>query len=61
MKVKYQEIDVTSDTDKYAEMQSRSKRHTVPQIFIDSQHIGGSDDLVAAKRSGKLKELLKAN
>ena len=33
-------------------------RRTVPQIFINDQHIGGYDDLVAADRSGKLNELL---
>nr|WP_233172095.1 glutaredoxin 3 [Dyella sp. ASV21] len=33
-------------------------RRTVPQIFINDQHVGGFDDLVAADRSGKLAELL---
>lgn len=33
-------------------------RRTVPQIFINDQHVGGYDDLVAADRSGKLNELL---
>lgn len=61
MKAKAVEIDVTTDTEKFAEMQRRSQRHTVPQVFINGQHIGGSDDLAAAKRSGKLKELLNAN
>jgi glutaredoxin 3 len=31
---------------------------TVPQIFIDGQHIGGSDDLQALERAGKLDALL---
>lgn len=35
-------------------------RSTVPQIFIDGQHIGGCDDLYALERQGKLEELLKA-
>jgi len=33
-------------------------RSTVPQIFIDGQHIGGSDDLAALDRAGKLDPLL---
>ena len=33
-------------------------RTTVPQIFIDGQHIGGSDDLAALDREGKLDPLL---
>jgi glutaredoxin 3 len=32
----------------------------VPQIFIDGQHIGGSDDLLALERAGKLDALLAA-
>jgi len=31
---------------------------TVPQIFIDGDHIGGSDDLAALDRAGKLDPLL---
>jgi glutaredoxin 3 len=30
----------------------------VPQIFIDGKHIGGSDDLAALERAGKLDALL---
>jgi glutaredoxin 3 len=30
----------------------------VPQIFIDDEHVGGFDDLVAADRSGKLAQLI---
>jgi glutaredoxin 3 len=35
-------------------------RTTVPQIFIDGRHVGGSDDLAALEHSGKLDALLKA-
>ena len=56
--VRYEEIDVTTDTVRETEMVNRSARHTVPQIFIDDQHLGGSDDLLAAEASGKLDELL---
>ncbi|GMN29250.1 hypothetical protein TIFTF001_002355 [Ficus carica] len=33
-------------------------RHTVPQIFVNGKHIGGSDDLRAAISSGQLQKLL---
>jgi glutaredoxin 3 len=39
-------------------LQRSGGRRTVPQIFINDQHVGGYDDLVAADRSGKLKQLL---
>ena len=29
-------------------------RTSVPQIFVDGEHIGGSDDLAALDRVGKL-------
>jgi glutaredoxin 3 len=44
---------------KKADMQERAPgRTTVPQIFIDGQHIGGSDDLAALESAGKLDALL---
>ncbi len=56
--VLYEEIDVTTDSIREMEMVNRSARNTVPQIFIDGHHLGGSDDLLAAEASGKLDELL---
>lgn len=57
--VTFTEIDVGMDPDKRQEMIQRANgRRTVPQIFINDHHIGGYDDLVAADRSGKLKEIL---
>jgi glutaredoxin 3 len=58
MGVTYNEIDVTTDTVKELEMVARSERHTVPQIFIDGTHLGGSDDLRAAQASGELEKSL---
>ena len=54
----YQEMVVMEDAAKRAEMRERSKRTTVPQIFINGQHIGGSDELAALERAGKLDPLL---
>lgn len=39
------------------EMIKRSGRNTVPQIFINDEHIGGYDDLVIYKNKGGLKRL----
>ena len=54
----YTEMDVIEDDAKRAEMRVRSKRTTVPQIFINGEHIGGSDELADLERAGKLDALL---
>lgn len=54
----YEEMDVMMDDKKRTEMRERAKRSTVPQIFINGQHIGGSDDLAALDQAGKLDALL---
>ena len=41
-----------------AMLQRSGGRRTVPQIFVNDQHVGGFDDLVAADRSGKLAQIL---
>jgi len=57
--VAYTEIDVGMDPDKRKEMTARSAGgRTVPQIFIGSTHVGGSDDLYALDEAGKLDSLL---
>jgi glutaredoxin 3 len=56
--VSYEEIDVTDDSFKESEMVERASRQTIPQIFIDGYHLGGSDDLRAADISGRLDLLL---
>ena len=54
----YDEMDVMMDDKKRTEMRERSKRTTVPQIFINGQHIGGSDELAALEGQGQLDALL---
>lgn len=57
----FEEHDISSGGPLRAEMLERSGgRTTVPQIFIGGQHIGGSDDLAALDRDGKLDALLAA-
>jgi glutaredoxin 3 len=53
--VDFENIDVIEDYAKRAEMVERAGgRTTVPQIFIDGEHVGGCDDLYALDRAGKL-------
>ena len=60
-KVEYEETDITMGGAKRNEMIDRANgATTVPQIFINDQHIGGSDDLAALEQSGKLDALLAA-
>ena len=57
--VAFKEIDVDMDSGLRKEMMERANgRHTVPQIFIDGAHVGGSDDLAALDRDGRLDAML---
>lgn len=60
-RVKYDETEILSNPGAREEMLGRSNgRSTVPQIFIDGEHIGGSDDLAALESGGRLDALLAA-
>jgi glutaredoxin 3 len=56
--VSYKLINVNEDTALRTEMEDRSGRNTVPQIFIGDVHVGGFDDLSALDRQGELDPLL---
>jgi glutaredoxin 3 len=56
--VAFNEINVEDDEKFREEMFARSKRRTVPQIFIGDKHVGGCDDLFALDRSGELDPLI---
>ncbi len=57
--VTYEEYEISMGGPKRTEMLERANgRTTVPQIFIDGRHIGGSDDLADLERNGKLDPLL---
>lgn len=58
-KASFEEIRIDLHPNKRTEMETRSGRRTVPQIFINDQPIGGFDDLSQLAKSGKLDELLK--
>ncbi|MGH7046703.1 MAG: glutaredoxin 3 [Stellaceae bacterium] len=53
--VGFVDIDLGREPERRDEMIRRAHgRTTVPQIFIDGEHIGGCDDLVALDRAGRL-------
>ena len=57
--VAYVETDVSRDPSlRQAMMQRAGGRHTVPQIFIGGQHVGGSDDIHLLDRQGRLDPML---
>lgn len=59
--VSYHDTDVSRAPELRQEMMTRANgRYTVPQIFINGQHVGGFDELNALERSGRLDPLLAA-
>jgi len=54
----FTEIDLGVEDRTQEMIQRANGRRTVPQIFIDGRHIGGSDDLYALEAAGKLDPLL---
>ena len=60
--VEFTDVDVMLHPRRRAEMVERAGgRTSVPQIFIDGQHIGGCDELFALETAGKLDPLLESS
>lgn len=57
--IRFEKIRVDLSRGKLREMLKRSRRDTVPQIFINNRHIGGFDALRKLDKSGKLLKLLR--
>jgi glutaredoxin 3 len=55
---KYTEINVDETPGQREEMMAKTKRRTVPQIYIGDTHVGGFDELYALERQKKLDGLL---
>ncbi|MGE5492186.1 MAG: glutaredoxin 3 [Actinomycetota bacterium] len=53
-----EEIRVDLQPEQREEMMEKTKRRTVPQIYIGDTHVGGCDDLYALDAAGKLLPLL---
>ncbi len=59
--VSYEEIDIQEHPERRDEMIEKSNgATTVPEVFINDQHIGGCDDTVALDKKGELDKLLNA-
>ena len=54
----YTEINVDAQTGLREEMMRKTKRRTVPQLYIGDLHVGGFDDLYALEQQKKLDALL---
>ena len=54
----YTEINVGTQTGLREEMMRKTKRRTVPQIYIGDLHVGGFDELYALEQQNKLDTLL---
>lgn len=52
------EVNASSSREVWQEMEQKTGRRTVPQIFIGDTHVGGFDDLAALDKAGKLNDLL---
>jgi glutaredoxin 3 len=58
----FNEINIVAEPNRHEEMLKRANgQRTVPQIFIDNNHIGGCDDLYSLNARGKLDALLKSD
>jgi len=57
--VNYTEYKIDGDDAARSRMAERANgRRTVPQVFINNQHVGGFDDLNALDQQGQLDPLL---
>ena len=56
--ISYEEIRVDQDEAMRVQLQARTKRTSVPQIFIDDFHVGGYQDMVELDQDGELDKLL---
>ena len=51
-------VDVAGDSERRAWLREVTGQRTVPQIFVNGQSIGGSDELCALEAQGRLDDLL---
>ena len=57
--IPFEDIMIDQDPDQMRTMMEKSKRQSVPQIFIGDYHVGGFDDLIEHDMDGKLEDLLR--
>ena len=56
--LQWQEVRIDTDPAQRERMQQRTRRTSVPQIFVGDTHVGGYDDMMALHRAGKFEPLL---
>ena len=56
--LQWQEVRIDTDPMQRERMQQRTRRTSVPQIFVGDTHVGGYDDMMALHRAGKFEPLL---
>jgi len=56
--ISFDDVLINTDPEKRAEMQARSGKTSVPQIFVGETHVGGFDELCELDMSGELDKLL---
>ncbi len=59
--VRYRDIAVDGKPELRQEMARKAGRHTVPQIWIGTTHVGGCDELMQLEREGRLDAMLERN
>jgi glutaredoxin 3 len=57
--VRFEEINLDEQPERWTECEKKSGLSTVPQIFIGGRHLGGCEDLQKLDKQGKLDELLR--
>ncbi len=57
--IQFEDIMIDQNPEEMKTMMEKSKRQSVPQIFIGDYHVGGFDDLIEHDMDGKLEDLLK--
>jgi glutaredoxin 3 len=56
--IRFEEISISHDAERFAEMRARSGNRSIPQIFVGETHVGGFDELCLLDESGELDKLL---
>jgi glutaredoxin 3 len=56
--IEIEEIHVELDAKGRADLQAKTGRRTVPQIYIGDRHVGGCDELYVLEQAGELDSLL---
>lgn len=54
----WNEVRIDMDAQERDRMVARTRRTSVPQIFVGETHVGGYDELMALHRAGKFEPLL---